>query len=49
MSGSISVKNHYFENGNVQFSLDKQFQGIPLAVADGDNIVAAIKKTETDY
>ena len=49
MSGQIKINNHYFEHGNIQFSLDKSFQGIPLAVADGENIVAAIKKTETDY
>ena len=33
----------------MQFSLDKSFEGIPLEVADGEHIVAAIKQVETDY
>ena len=33
----------------MQFKLDKNFSGIALEVADGDHIVAAIKKTETDF
>ena len=33
----------------MQFKLDKEFSGIPLEVADGEHIVAAIKKTETEF
>ena len=49
LSGSIKVNNHYFEQGNVQFNLDKTFEPVSLPVADAENIVAAIKKIETDY
>lgn len=49
ISGSVKVNNHYFESGNIQFSLQKEFTNIPLAAADGENIVAAIDKTETEY
>ena len=49
LSGSIKINNHYFENGNIHFSLNRDFANIPLQTADGDGIVAAINKTETDY
>ena len=49
LSGSIHINNHYFEIGNVQFKLDKEFDAIPLEVADGEHIVEAIKKAETDF
>ena len=47
LSGSIKLNNHYFENGNIHFALNKEFAGIPLENADADGIIAAIKKTET--
>ena len=49
LSGSVRVNNHYFENGNIQFSLSKEFADIALAAADGPNIAKGIKDTETEY
>lgn len=49
LSGSIKINNHYFENGNIHFNLNREFANIPLAAADGENIIAAINKTETEY
>lgn len=49
LSGSIKLNNHYFENGNIHFALNKDFAGIPLENADADGIISAIKKTETQY
>lgn len=31
LSGSIKINNHYFEQGNIHYSLDKVFTNIPLA------------------
>lgn len=45
----MKINNHYFEEGNIQFNLSKEFGPIPLEAADGPNIVKAIKKTETNY
>ena len=49
LSGSIKINNHYFENGNIHFNLNREFANIPLAAADAENIIAAINKTETEY
>jgi len=49
LSGTIKINNHYFENGNIHFGLEQSFEGVPLAQADAENIVAAINKTETMY
>lgn len=49
LSGSIKVNNHYFENGNIHFGLQKDFANIALQNADADGIIAAINKTETKY
>ena len=47
LSGDLKVKSHYFEMGNMQFSLDKTFDSIPVKDASSaKEIVAAIKKTE---
>lgn len=47
LSGDLKVKSHYFEMGNMQFSLDKTFDSIPVKDASSaKDIVAAIKKTE---
>jgi|TARA_B110001450_G_C17563791_1_gene457896 hypothetical protein len=47
LSGSIKVKTHYFEMGNMQMSLDKEFDSIALKnAADTKDVIAAIKKTE---
>lgn len=47
--GSIKINNHYFEAGNIQFNLDRKFDAVPLAAADGPGIVAAIEKLETAH
>ena len=49
LSGTIKINNHYFESGNIHFGLEQSFEGIALAQADADNIVAAILRTETAY
>ena len=47
LSGSIKVKTHYFEMGNMQMSLDKDYDSIALKNAsDTKDVIAAIKKTE---
>ena len=47
LSGSIKVKTHYFEMGNMQMTLDKEFDSIALKNAsDAKDVIAAIKKTE---
>lgn len=49
INGHVNINNHYFEEGNIQFNLSKDFGPIPIASADGPNIVKAIKNTETSY
>ena len=49
MNGVVKINNHYFEEGNIQFNLNKSFGPIALDAADGPNIVKGIKKAETDY
>ena len=49
LSGSIKINNHYFENGNIQFSTSQNFSDVPLEGADEENIVKAISKTESNY
>lgn len=49
MNGVVKINNHYFEEGNIQFNLSKNFGPLALEAADGPNIVKAIKKAETDY
>lgn len=47
LSGDLKIKSHYFEMGNMQFSLEKTFDSIPVKdIASAKDIVAAIKKTE---
>lgn len=47
LSGSIKVKTHYFEMGNMQMTLDKEFDSIALKNAgETKDVIAAIKKTE---
>lgn len=48
ISGHIKVHNHYFESGNIQFNLDKQFPSTKLRALTGRAIVDAISKSETD-
>ena len=43
LSGSIKAKNHYFEIGNMQMNLDKEFDAIPVKnITDPSSVVAAI-------
>jgi hypothetical protein len=49
MSGSVKINSHYYEAGNIQFNLEKVFENIPLAAANGPGIVSVIDKTETLY
>ena len=47
LSGDLKVRSHYFEMGNMQFSLDKQFDSIPVKdVTSAKAVVDAIRKTE---
>ena len=45
----MRINNHYFEEGNIQFNLSKDFAPVAIEAADGPNIVKAIRKLETDY
>ena len=49
LSGSIRVNNHYFEQGNIQFSLKKVFEAKKLESSDGQGICAEINRLETGY
>jgi hypothetical protein len=44
MSGSIKLRSHYYEIGNLQFNLNKEYENVQLQSLDADAIVAAIKK-----
>ncbi len=48
LSGHIKVHNHYFEQGNIQFNLDKEYTAESLA-ATGKDIVDMISKRESEY
>ena len=49
IAGNVKINNHYFEAGNIQFNMDKTFDPVPLASADGPGIAAAIEKLETAH
>jgi capping protein (actin filament) muscle Z-line, alpha len=49
MHGSIKVNNHFFENGNVQFNLDKKYEPVQLKGSDGVSICEKINELETAY
>ena len=47
LSGSLKIRCHYFEMGNLQFNLDKAFDSVACKdVTSADEIVASIKATE---
>ena len=47
LSGNIKAKNHYFEIGNLQLNLNKDFDAIPVKdINNADSIIKAIKDTE---
>lgn len=49
MAGQIRINNHYFEQGNIQFSLKKSFEATKLVSSDGEGITAEINRLETAY
>lgn len=49
VSGSVRVHNHYFEQGNIQFNLSKDFPATKLKEQTGKAVLAHIKKTENSY
>ena len=47
LSGSIKSKNHYYEIGNLQLNLNKEYDAIPVKdINSADSIIKAIKNTE---
>jgi pterin-4a-carbinolamine dehydratase len=47
LSGSLKIRCHYFEMGNMQFNLDKTFDSIPCKdITNAKDIIAAIKAVE---
>jgi enoyl reductase-like protein len=50
LSGNLKVKTHYFEMGNMQMSLDKDFDSVAVKdAANAKEIIKAIKKAEDKY
>ena len=49
ISGTVKINTHYFEAGNIQFNMEKKFDPVPLAAADGPGIAAAIEKLESAH
>lgn len=51
--GRIKINNHYFESGNIQFNMVKNFEdevkGVAVAGQIGKGIVQTIKKLEEEY
>jgi hypothetical protein len=47
ISGGIKVHNHYFEQGNIQFNMDKDFPISKLSAQTARAIVDFIAKNET--
>jgi hypothetical protein len=48
VTGTIKVHNHYFEQGNIQFNLNKNIPAGKLTNLNGKAIVDFISKSETD-
>lgn len=47
LSGDLKIRAHYFEMGNMQFNLDKTFDGVAVKdVNDAKEIFASIKQVE---
>ena len=47
LSGSVNVHNHYFESGNIQFNLKKEFPEVPVEMS-AQAIVNHISKKEEE-
>lgn len=48
ISGAIKVHNHYFEQGNIQFNMNKDFPAAKLYAKSGRAVVDHITKCETN-
>ena len=49
LSGHIKVHNHYFEQGNIQFNMNKDFPGEKLKSLTARQVVDTIARLETNY
>ena len=49
ISGHIKVHNHYFEQGNIQFNLNKDFASSKLKALTGKAVVDHINNQENNY
>lgn len=49
ISGHIKVHNHYYEQGNIQFNMNKDFPATALKTLTGKSVVDYIKNTESKY
>ncbi len=48
LNGTINVHIHFFEMGNIQFNLQKEFKNVAVKGVDAKSIVEALRKEETD-
>ena len=48
MQGQVKIHNHYFEQGNIQFNMNKNFGPFQLKTVTGKSIVDQISKHETE-
>lgn len=48
ISGHIKAHNHYFEQGNIQFNMNKDIPSTQLKTKGGKAIVDFISKSETN-
>jgi hypothetical protein len=47
LNGDLKIRCHYFEQGNMQFNLDKTFGNVKVNdINNAQEVVAAMKKTE---
>lgn len=48
LSGSVKIQNHYFEQGNIQFNMSKDFPAAKLSALTARAVVDSISKSETN-
>ena len=46
LTGTLRIRCHYFEMGNMQFNLDRVFDNIPVKTPSAKDIVTSIKTVE---